>query len=414
MNGDIMRKRPLSTPPLRPTAPGAPRTAVSATTPPSAIPQPSAAAAAATSPSASTPPAATLRSIRTPETAPKPKPRKAKKIILWTFATIGVAIILAVVGTFAWYQLSLRPVNQQDQSRNRVQIAEGTSPAGIGQLLEERGLIRSRYVFDIYTRLTGTRNKLQAGTYSLSPSESLQAITEHLVSGKVDTFNLTFLPGATLAENRAGLIKSGYDAAEVDAALGKVYEHPLFASKPAGTDLEGYIYGETYNFDSSATVEQILTKTFDEYYSVITEKGLVEGFSKQGLNLYQGITLASIIQREVPGATDQKQVAQVFYSRLTTGMVLGSDVTYQYAAKKLGVTPSPDLDSPYNTRKYAGLPPGPISSPGLTALQAVVSPATGNFQFFLSGDDDVTYFAHTFEEHEANIRDHCKVKCATP
>src|SRR5207248_2549788 len=102
-------------------------------------------------------------------------------------------------------------------------------------------------------------------------------------------------------------------------------------------------------------------------------------FQKQGLNLYQGITLASIIQREVPGAADQKQVAQVFLTRLGMEMPLGSDVTYQYAAKKMGVTPSPDLDSPYNTRKYPGLPPGPIASPGLTALQAVANPAAGNY-----------------------------------
>jgi UPF0755 protein len=91
--------------------------------------------------------------------------------------------------------------------------------------------------------------------------------------------------------------------------------------------------------------------------------------------------------------------------------VLGSDVTFIYAAKKLGVEATPTLESPYNTRIHPGLPPGPISSPGLSALQAVANPAAGDYTYFLAGDDGKTYFAHTFEEHEANIVNHCQKNC---
>ena len=235
---------------------------------------------------------------------------------------------------------------------------------------------------------------------------------DHLISGKVDNFNITFLPGATLAENRAALIKAGYSQTEVDAALKKTYNGPLFASKPATASLEGYIYGETYNIDSSATVEQVLEKTFDEYYAAITKNNLVEGFKKQGLTLYQGIIMASIIQREVPTPADQRQVAQIFLKRYREGMKLGSDITAYYGADKIGTERSVAVDTPYNTRIHAGLPPGPIATPGLTALQAVANPAPGDYLFFLSGDDDVTYYARTDAEHEANIRDHCQIKCA--
>jgi UPF0755 protein len=239
-------------------------------------------------------------------------------------------------------------------------------------------------------------------------------IIGHLTSGKTDQVSITFLPGATLAENRQVLLKAGYPQAEVDAALNKRYDDvTLFAGKPAGSNLEGYIYGETYQFDSSATVEQILRRTFKEYEDIIQAHHLQEGFAQQGLTLYQGITLASIIQREVAHTTDQKQVAQVFYTRLHTNMPLGSDVTYQYAAKQLGVAPTPDLDSPYNTRKNPGLPPGPIAVPGLSALEAVAAPAAGDYVYFLSGDDEVTYFARTNAEHEANIKNHCQIKCAS-
>jgi len=94
-------------------------------------------------------------------------------------------------------------------------------------------------------------------------------------------------------------------------------------------------------------------------------------------------------------------------------MPLGSDVTYQYAAKILGVSPTPTLDSPYNTRINTGLPPGPIATPGLSALTAVASPAGGEYVYFLSGDDGMTYFAVTEAEHQENIANHCQVKCAS-
>jgi UPF0755 protein len=313
-----------------------------------------------------------------------------------------------------WYVSALQPVASSPSDKVRIEVAPGSSLSDIGRTLEEEKLIRSQLAFAVYVRLSLPQAQLQAGVYSVAPSESTQQIVDHLLSGNVDQVSITFLPGATLAENRQKLIKAGYTEAEVDAALNKSYDSPLFADKPASADLEGYIYGETYTFPVDATVEQILERTFSEFYAKLEQRHLIPEFESQELNLYEAITLASIIQREVPHATDQKQVAQVFYTRLATGMELGSDVTYQYAAKKLGVTPSPGLDSPYNTRRYAGLPPGPIATPGLSALEAVAAPASGDYVYFLSGDDDITYFGRTNEEHEENVRDHCKIKCLLP
>lgn len=349
------------------------------------------------------------------EPAPSaPAPKKKRHTVRWVLVGVLAAIILMVGGLGLWYELSLRPVNAQDTSRTKITISEGMAPSAIGKLLVDNKLIRSQYVFDIYTRITNTRSKLQAGSYRLSPSESMQSIVSDLVAGKIDEFFLTFLPGATIQEDKDALVKSGYEKASVDAAFSKTYDHPLFATKPAAADLEGYIYGETYKFSGDASVERILTTAFDEYYRIIKENKLVDGFKKQGLTLYQGITLASIVQREVPNADDQRQVAQIFLSRLKMAMPLGSDVTYHYAAKKLGVEPSPSLESPYNTRIHTGLPPGPIATPGLSALKAVANPAAGDYLYFLSGDDDKTYYAKTEQEHQSNIDIHCKVKCLGP
>lgn len=355
---------------------------------------------------------------------PPKKRRSIGKLLLIVFGiVIGIVGIGGII-VYMWYQNALQPVSPDDSSRMRVTIVEGSSPAEIGRLLEEKKLIKSTVAFDIYTRLSNTRSSLQAGSYRLSPSESVPELVDHMVAGRVDQFSLTFYPGATLTDPTdtpkekktdvtSVLLRAGYTEEEIASALAKKYDHPLFATKPASADLEGYVYGETYNFDSSATVEQILERTFDEFHAVIQENNLVEAFQKHNLTLYQGITLASIIQREEPGAETQKQVAQVFFKRLSIDMELGSDPTYQYAARKMGVAPTPSLDSPYNTRKVKGLPPGPIAAPGVTALQAVANPAPGDYLFFLSGDDDKTYFSYTFEEHEANIRDHCQIKCSS-
>lgn len=346
-----------------------------------------------------------------------PAPKKPKKV--WLIVLIAfVVVVIAVVGAvYSWYQSELAPVSADTTKHVRVTIDSGTTPVAIAEQLEVSGVIKSKLAFTVYTKLSRTENNLKAGTYNLQPSLSTPAIVDHLVAGKQDTFSVTFLPGDTLASNRQKLIDLGYEAADVDAALKKTYNRPLFASKPASADLEGYIFGDTYEFDASSTPETIINRTFDEYEDVITKENLVSGFKKQGLTLFQGITLASIVQREVTNPApskpndDQRQVARVFMNRMAAGMTLGSDVTYQYAAKKLGVAPTPTLDSPYNTRIHTGLPPGPIAVPGVGALMAVANPASNDYLFFLSGDDDVTYFAKTDAGHQQNITQHCQKKC---
>lgn len=343
---------------------------------------------------------------------PLKKKSPHKKIILWIVGIVVAVVALLVGGGLLWYNVQLSPADTANQDKKLVTIVSGTTPDEIGKQLKDEGLIRDRTVFMWYTRIQGVQNLLQAGTYRLSPSESTPKIVEHLTSGKVDTFNIRFLPGATLADNRKTLLGAGYSATEVDEALAASYNSPLFDGKPASADLEGYIYGETYTFGTDTSVKAILEHVFDHYYGVVKDNNLVAQYKAQNLSLYEGITLASIVQREAsPGGEDMPQIAQVFYSRLALGMPLGSDVTYQYIADKTGVPHDPNLNSPYNTRRFAGLPPGPIATPGKKALLAVASPAKGDYLYFLSGDDDVTYFARTLNEHEANIANHCKEKC---
>lgn len=356
-------------------------------------------------------------SSQTPETQPttvkEPSDKKVgRRRVLGLIAGIAGILITAVISGVIWYNYSLTAVDPGSTEKVRVTIKPGSDPVTIAATLKKNGLIRSQAAFGWYIRLQGKASSLQSGAYRLSKSDDVATIVGHLTSGNTDTFSITFYPGATLAKHRQVLIDAGYSAARVDEALKKTYDRPLlFAGKPAGSDLEGYIYGETYNFPADATPEQILERTFDQFESALKQENLAALYQARGFTLYQGITLASIIQREVATPSDAAQVAQVFELRLSRGIQLGSDVTYQYIADKTGQARSVDIDSPYNTRRYTGLPPGPISSPGIAALKAVGSPAAGDFLYFLSGDDDKTYFAHTNEEHEQNIKDHCQKKC---
>jgi len=350
--------------------------------------------------------------------SPKKK-RSKKKLALIIIASILGLGIIAVAAIWFWYQLQLAPVDSTNTEKIIVKIEEGT-PGTIATTLKEEGVIRDETAFLWYTRIQGVQNQLQAGSYRLSPSESTAEIVEHLVKGSVDTFSITFYPGATLTdtvtkeENRIDvtsvLKNAGYSQDEISAGLSKTYDSPLFEGKPASTTLEGYVFGETYEFYVGATVEDILNRTFEEFYKWVEQDKLIAAYQAQGLTLYEGITLASIVQRE-SGGDDKAQIAQVFYSRLAIDMPLGSDVTYQYIADKEGGVRDPNYDSPYNTRRYAGLPPGPIAVPGLASLRAVADPAEGDYLYFLSGDDHVTYYGRTLEEHEANIRNHCQEKC---
>ena len=346
--------------------------------------------------------------------------------LIISLAVVAI-IIISILAGYLWFQIQLSPVGSDKNQFIKIKIAENSTSSQISQQLQDKKIIRSALVFDVYVKLSDKGSKLQAGTYRLSPSDSTIQIIDHFTKGSVDQYKITFYPGATLVDKSdktnkqdvtTVLKKAGYTEAEISDGLNDTYttssDNILFTGKPANTDLEGYIYGDTYSISDGASVHEIIQRALDRFYGVVKDGNLISRFKDHNLNLYQGITLASIVQREASTARNQAQVAQVFYSRLDAKMTLGSDVTYQYIADKTGVARDPNLDSPYNTRRFTGLPPGPIASPGLSALQAVATPASGDYLFFLAGDDGVMYYAHTSAEHDANIAKYCKINCSTP
>lgn len=342
-----------------------------------------------------------------------PKKSNAWKWIVGSILAIVVLLLVAVGGAYVWYTQQLSSAHPGSRETVRLTIASGSTAADVASQLADKQMIKNEIAFEVYYRIHQSTG-LKAGVYVLTKGMSVGEIVDHLESGKPDEFALTFLPGGTLADARKVLERAGYSAASIDTAFAKTYSGPLFDGKPAGSDLEGYIYGDTYNFYTGASIDDVLEKIFAHMYDDIKANNLEAAYAAQGMNLYQGITFASIVQTEVSNKDDMSKVSQVFHKRLATDIPLGSDVTFIYGARKLGVAPSVTLDSPYNTRTHKGLPPGPVSNPGLSALVAGASPATTDYLYFVAGDDGVTYFSKTNEEHEAATRAHCQANCLLP
>ena len=389
----------------------------------------------------------------------KKQPKKKsfmKKIIIALVILLSIAG-LGVFGAYTWYEKQLTaPKNfsckfnspaaaatsegseeNPDCHYQKFEIKTNQTIGDIAENLKKAGLIRSDFAFKTYLKLSSKSAKIKAGTYSLRANLSAKEIVEQMEKGVAssEVFNLTVLPGETLKEIKQKLIKLGYLSEQIDTALLKKYDSPVLKglydnegkltnpAQPANVALEGYLYGETYQFYKGETVEHIFETMINQLNSVVVANHIEEKFQKRGFSLREGLILASIIQKEAH-SEDMPGVSMVFQNRLKVGMTLGSDVTATYAADL--VNPNRDRNDPnnnlrvletdnlYNTRKHTGLTPGPICSPGITAILAVAEPDENkrSMRYFLTGDDGKMYYSVTDTEHTQKIRDYCQKLCS--
>lgn len=347
------------------------------------------------------------------QTGLKPLRKHRSKKWIWWVAIIAVIVIIVamIVSVFLWYKNSLTPRDTKTTHKIRIEIKTGDSTSVIAHNLQKAGIIKSATALEWYLKLERPKTTLQAGRYAISPDLSVPDIIKHLEGGKTDLFMITILPGSTLDDIRKTLREYGFGDQEITQAFQATYDQPLLADRPAGADLEGYIFPETFEMQSDNTLESLFNRDFATIYTRLQRDGLLDKFKSHSLNLHQAFTMASIVQKEASGPEDQRKIAQVLYKRLEMGMKLETDPTFMYAARKMGVEPRVNLDSPYNTRVYPGLPPGPIANMNYSALQAVADPATTDYLYFVAGDDGTNYFSHTLEEHEANVKKYCHKLC---
>lgn len=339
------------------------------------------------------------------------RPRRWPRGIVIFLIVAVIGILLGMVGVRQYYNMNLKPVSSTGDTQV-ITVEKGATVEEVARILQDKKLIRSSLVFQLYIRSKQTTNPLIAGTYNLQPSLSTPEVASILSKGKVATNLVTILPGQRLDQIRENLINNGFKKEAVDKALDPALyaDNPALVDKPAEASLEGYLYPESFQRTATTKPEEIITaslKLMDEHLT----PEIRSAFAAKGLSVYQGITLASIVEQEGFKQNDRDQIAQVFLVRLSKGMPLQSDPTAKYGAILAGQGPSLTYNSAYNTYNAAGLPPGPISNVSAGSLKAVASPAATDWLYFVAGDDGTVHYSRTLEEHEALTKQYCTKLC---
>jgi UPF0755 protein len=323
---------------------------------------------------------------------------------------------LKLSAQLVWNQEQMtRPVDPAGSARE-FSIVSGEAPSTIIQRLAESGLIHDSESMRIYLIYKGYDTRIQAGEFDLSPAMTGIEIANELLDATPDEATFIVLPGWRLEEVADSMPTTGFNITPeefLDFATHPPLSFSYTAGLPNGMSLEGFLLPGAYEFPRTVDVFELLTFMSINYDAAVTDE-IRQGFAAQGLDLHQAVTLASIVQREAVVESEQPLIASVFHNRLAAGMKLEADPTVQYALgydeasatywKSPLFLPDLDINSPYNTYQYAGLPPGPIANPTLSALQAVAFPESTSYYFFRAACDGSGrhVFAETFEQHQAN------------
>lgn len=330
-----------------------------------------------------------------------------------TALTFLLPAAIMAAGAF-WFFSELRAVAPGSTDKQAVTIPTGSGVRAISRILEDQQLIRHRLAFELAISLAGLSKDLQAGTFELSPSMSATEIGRAVARGKaVKELSLTFVEGWTSAQIGDYLEKQGigtrqefmsYASIEDSRTILPDERFDFLAGRPSGATLEGYLFPDTYRVFPDVSQPEVIRKMLLNFGARLTPE-LRNNLARTGRRLHDVITLASIVEREVGSEQDRRLVADIFWRRLAAGIALQSDATVNYVTGKSALQPTiadTEVDSPYNTYKYRGLPPGPIGNPGLASIKAAVSPESNPYFFFLTDSTGTVHYAKTFEEHLAN------------
>lgn len=302
-------------------------------------------------------------------------------------------------------------------------IKKGEGVNQISAKLEENGLISNSFYFDVYVWLRKKENNLIAGTYKLNSGMSVREIADILTEGRVSKNKITILEGWTSKDIAWALsdFLSKYSETESQKQFQVNYEkqfldevakvekykskYDFLSDLPKGATLEGYLFPDTYQIYRDSNPEDIIQKMLDNFGKKLDDN-LRKKISEQKKTIFEVVTLASIVQREVKTEAEMKKVAGVYENRLKLGKKLESDATITFITGKKNPQASYEdtkIDSPYNTYRYHGLPAGPIGNPGISAILAVIEPEEHDFLYFITRlDTGEAIFSKTIEEHLAN------------
>ncbi len=355
---------------------------------------------------------------------------------LTLFIVIALVVVLIVGAIFAFLYIrnGLQPVDEDSKETVELSIESGYSAGDIGDILEEQGIVKNGFMFELYLRLNSI-SSYQAGTYQMSPAMDFEQIARTLESGTMYEEVLYKVP-----------VPEGYTVEQIAEQVGNntpasaddfmelmnddefikelIAEYPdMLTGEMLNEDitypLEGYLFPATYDItqeepDLRLLVKNMLNATKENSYSLFTSIPQYtidyEGESKD-LSFHEFLTFSSLIEEEATSLADRSKIASVFLNRMASvpTMPLQTDPTVLYALgqhQDVVLYEDLEVDDPYNTYIHNGLTPGPIAAPGLESLQSTLNPSDTNYYYFLADEDGNNYFAETYEEHLKNREDH--------
>ncbi len=334
-------------------------------------------------------------------------------------ATLDPRVLDPRLAAEALLSSSDEPADPDDTKTRVFAVRSGDSAGSISERLQSAGLIKSALAFRLMAERLGVSGDLGVGEYELSPSMRPSEILDILSSGKTRAGPLVTIPEGWRSEEIAERLASkGIGTADEFMAIvrsGRI-DSPALSGRPAGASLEGYLFPDSYRTDAKTTAESMVRRMVDQFELRFTAE-MRQKAQARGMTVHQIVTLASIIEREAVIPSERPTMAAVFYNRLERSMKLDTDPTVQYAVASKGsvfrqgfgwwkadlTVQDLEIDSPYNTYKYPGLPPGPICNPGIASIMSALEPASSDYLYFVARPDGSHAFSTTLEEHLENV-----------
>jgi UPF0755 protein len=321
----------------------------------------------------------------------------------------SAALLVVVAGLatpFAWRHEINRPLLPPGAAPQILNVPPGSTADSVAQELWALGFVRHPLEFRLLVHLRHAEGRLRAGRYPIDAGLSLQELLDRLERGVAERHDVTIPEGKAIQDivelvAAQGVPRAAFLACAADASLVRDLD-------PQASDLEGYLFPDTYDVPTGEEAAgTLVARMVHRFRSVVAPE--LPRIAGSGLTLRQVVTLASIVELETARAEERSRVAAVFLNRIEKGMRLQTDPTIIYALRKAGRWDGNirkadlELDSPYNTYRYVGLPPGPIASPGRAAILAVLDPAPVRDLYFVSRNDGTHEFSETLSEHERAV-----------
>jgi UPF0755 protein len=321
---------------------------------------------------------------------------------------VALLVVIAGVGAFWAYQRASQPFKGYEGAEQFVDLAPGDTTGAISRKLVEAGVIADRWTFRLALWQTGAARRLKAGEYRFDRPMSAREVVGKLARGEAYLRAITFPEGLTIKEMSRIFEARGLGAA---SDFVKATRNPALVADldPKARNLEGYLFPETYALSRHAGAPELVRQMVTRFREVFDER-LQQAARSHGRSVREAVTLASIVEKETSQPDERSTVAGVYAARLRIGMPLQCDPTVIYALELAGryhgnlTRDGLAFDSPYNTYRYPGLPPGPIASPGRSSLEAAANPADVDYLYFVSRNDGTHVFSRTLDEHNRNVR----------